>query len=80
MNLAKYYPELLTSQIGGFYDPKRKYLVMIKQGDANGLAKQIGQGMADKMDEVVMVHEMTHSLQDQHFNLVTYNIEKTHQR
>src|SRR6266404_5296155 len=25
MNLSKYYPELLTSQVGGFYDPRRKY-------------------------------------------------------
>ncbi|HYO14245.1 MAG TPA: hypothetical protein VE685_13700 [Thermoanaerobaculia bacterium] len=58
MDFAAYYPRLLTSQVAGFYDPEGRYFALVRrEGD---------QGMAD---ETVIVHELTHALQDQHFDL-----------
>jgi hypothetical protein len=47
---------LLTEQVAGFYRPKSKELFI---ADWNELSEQ----------KPVMVHELTHALQDQHFNL-----------
>ena len=72
MDLAKYYPALLTSQVGGYYDPHQKYLVIVER--AGGLLgkearAQYGEKMTQRMEETVLVHELTHALQDQHFDL-----------
>jgi len=48
--------KLLTEQVAGFYRPKSKELFI---ADWNDLSEQ----------KPVMVHELTHALQDQHFNL-----------
>jgi hypothetical protein len=48
--------EFLASQIGGYYDPKRKHFIM-----AAWLPASVQAGVA--------VHELTHALQDQHYNL-----------
>lgn len=48
--------ELYTSQLGGYYDPKGKYYTM-----ASWLPKE--------MQFTIAVHELTHALQDQHFDL-----------
>jgi hypothetical protein len=48
--------EFLVSQIGGYYNPKRKLFVMA------GWLPAAVQGS-------VAVHELTHALQDQHYNL-----------
>ena len=50
---------LITNQLGGFYDEKKKFFVAIK------LFSILVQGP-------VMVHELTHALQDQHFNIVDF--------
>jgi hypothetical protein len=76
MNLGKYYPELLTSQVGGYYDPDEKYLVLVQRegGLLGAAAKQkLGAALAERMEETVMVHELTHALQDQNFDLKTFN-------
>ena len=75
MDLAKYYPELLTSQIGGYYDPKLKYLVLVKSAEGllgKELTKKLGQEVADRMEETILVHEIDHAIQDQHFDLCCY--------
>jgi len=75
MDLAKYYPELLTSQIGGYYDPKLKYLVLVKSADGvlgKELTKKLGQEVAERMEETILVHEIDHAIQDQHFDLSNY--------
>jgi len=75
MNLGKYYPELLTSQIGGYYDPHAKYLVLVKgkEGMLGAAAeKRFGPKLMKKMEETVLVHEINHAIQDQHFNLETF--------
>ena len=72
MVLSKYYPELLTSQVGGYYDPKRKYLVLVQREDGllgKEAKEKYGADMANRMEETVLVHELTHAIQDQHFDL-----------
>jgi len=64
MDLVKYFPELLTSQVAGFYDPERHYLALVqREGEAVS---------TEKTEEAVLVHELVHALQDQHFNLETF--------
>ena len=47
---------LLTEQVAGYYDPKAQQFYLADWIDLNG-------------QETVMAHELTHVLQDQHFNL-----------
>ena len=60
MDLRRYLPELLSSQVAGFYDPQRKYLALV---DLPGR-----QGSGSDQD-MTLVHELTHALQDQSFDL-----------
>jgi hypothetical protein len=73
MNLGKFLPDLLTSQIAGFYDPKEKYLTLISDDtgslDVKGIEKVLGAKMAERMKWTLMVHELTHGIQDQYFDL-----------
>lgn len=73
LDLARYYPELLTSQVAGYYDPEGKYLSIVhRDGSLLGSAAEgLGQE-AEKLEDMVIVHELTHALQDQHFNLETF--------
>lgn len=57
-DLRKEYLELMLEQIAGFYHPKKKLLCLI-QGKA-------GSGMEE---ETVIIHELNHAMQDQHFDL-----------
>ena len=51
--------DLYVSQLGGYYDPEQKHFVMA--------------GWMPAMLQVpIAVHELTHALQDQHFNLDTF--------
>ena len=52
--------KLLTEQIAGFYDPKKKEFHL---ADWNPL----------ELQKTVMAHELTHALQDQHFNLQRFD-------
>jgi hypothetical protein len=72
MDLRTYYPGLLTSQIAGFYDPHRKVLAVIdRPGGLLGrkVTPQLGSELTRKMEDGLLVHELTHAIQDQHFNL-----------
>jgi hypothetical protein len=63
LDLARYLPELLTSQVAGFYDPVRRYMALVRRGE----------GEEDRLaEDVVIVHELTHALQDQHFELRSF--------
>ena len=52
--------KLLTEQIAGFYDPKKKEFNL---ADWNPL----------ELQKTVMAHELTHALQDQHFDLMRFD-------
>jgi hypothetical protein len=55
-DLVEQYLEVLEEQAGGFYDPARKSFFIL--GD-----------MPSGMTPVVVAHELTHALEDQHFDL-----------
>ena len=65
MDLSRYLPELLTSQVAGFYDPEREYMALVRRSET----KRKGPAAAAGEDDAVIVHELTHALQDQHFDL-----------
>ena len=83
MDLSRYLPELMSSQVAGYYDPNRKYLALVNptDGGAGKDRKDKGgkdaKGKADDEEEpekrieenMVFVHELTHALQDQYFDL-----------
>ena len=48
--------KLYRDQLGGYYDPDKKYYVMAKW-------------LPEVMQLPIAIHELTHALQDQHFNL-----------
>lgn len=67
--------KLLTEEVAGFYDPKKKRMVLIQE---NGTAKDPGflgrlfgaQAAFDKEEQkTTLAHEMTHALQDQLYDL-----------
>lgn len=62
LSLTAYLPDLLASQVAGFYDPERDYMALVRRDDSGG-------GTEGDPEDVVIVHELTHALQDQHFNL-----------
>jgi hypothetical protein len=66
MSLVKYLPELLTSQVAGYYDTEKKYLAMVRRG--RGEAGKESAAVRDD-DDMTLVHELTHALQDQSFDL-----------
>lgn len=55
---------IYTSQLGGYYDPEQKYYAMAGW-------------MPEMMQMPIAVHELTHALQDQHFQLTQLIDEKT---
>jgi hypothetical protein len=67
LDLASYYPKLLSSQVAGYYDPARRYLALVQR--EGGL---LGKGAGEEesaAEDMVLIHELVHALQDQHFDL-----------
>ncbi len=64
IDLKKTYLALLGEQIGAFYDQHDK-----------GLFTFTGQPLTSSTNRVVMAHELTHALEDQHFDLARLPIE-----
>jgi hypothetical protein len=63
--------KLLGSQVAGFYDPHAKQMVLVEGGvdvsfwnSAAGFVSQ-----RDRVGEMLLAHELTHALQDQHFHI-----------
>ncbi|HYE15868.1 MAG TPA: hypothetical protein VD968_15605, partial [Pyrinomonadaceae bacterium] len=54
--LREFLIKLLTEQVAGYYDPKKQHFYLADWIDLDG-------------QKPVMAHELTHALQDQHFNL-----------
>jgi hypothetical protein len=63
--------KLLRSQIAGFYEPHTKQMVLVESeagfGFWNGAAKIVTH--RDPAGEMLLAHELTHALQDQHFGM-----------
>jgi hypothetical protein len=56
MDLRNYALELLESQVGGFYDPTTKSFYIVE-------------GYGGVLARVILAHELTHALDDQHFDI-----------
>ncbi len=63
-DLKKTYLALLGEQIGAFYDQHEKQLFTFS-----------GQPLSGSQNRVIMAHELTHALEDQHFDLSKLPIE-----
>ncbi len=57
--LRPFFIKLLTEQVAGYYDPKTQQFYLADWIDVDGQL-------------TVMSHELTHALQDQHFNLLRF--------
>ena len=80
-DLKKAYIKLLTEEVAAFYDPKTKTIHLIREPElkadakpkkpANLLEMIMGRDEGFKKDEAqsVIAHELTHALDDQHFDL-----------
>ncbi|HEY4589173.1 MAG TPA: hypothetical protein VII86_08085, partial [Thermoanaerobaculia bacterium] len=69
MDLGRYLPELLSSQVAGFYDPDGKYMTLVDTAWVGAGKKETTKEERMESEDMVLVHELTHALQDQHFNL-----------
>jgi hypothetical protein len=63
--------KLLKNQVVGFYDPRTKQMVMVEGGPELGFWGSATEFMIqrDVAGEMILAHELTHALQDQHFDL-----------
>jgi hypothetical protein len=65
MDLGRYLPTLLGSQVAGFYDTDQKSLVLVTPPAGAALPTE----KAKREEDMTLVHELTHALQDQNFDL-----------
>lgn len=66
------YKELLTDQIRGLYDPKKKLFLVVHGTATNLMERGVTALFAMRglqMEDIFTVHEMEHAVQDQHFAL-----------
>ncbi len=86
MSIREVLIDLYSEQIGGFYDPRTKELYVIDRSgpmpdkiqDINEILGKMMEGLIGmSQDEMVMLHELVHALQDQHFNLLTIPSDNT---
>jgi hypothetical protein len=59
--------ELLSNEVIGFYNPDTKQMVIIQRSDTHESLDVKGPGSG--MGAMVLAHELTHALQDQHFDI-----------
>ena len=64
INLKKTYLDLLGEQIGAFYDQHSGELFTFS-----------GQSLDNSQNRVILAHELTHALEDQHFHLANLPLE-----
>jgi len=62
---------LLKDQVAGFYDPDTKRMILVSGATDAGVMDNAAQFLMqrDVEGEMVLAHELTHALQDQHFQL-----------
>lgn len=63
LDLSSYLPDLLMTQVAGFYDPERDYMALVRRGTSQDMDEE------GEVEDAVIVHELVHALQDQHFDL-----------
>ncbi len=65
--------KLLRSQVAGFYDPDEKQMVLVTGAVDLGILDRTAEFLVqqDLVGQMLLAHELTHALQDQHFDLGT---------
>ena len=75
LNVNDTMTKLLTEEVGGFYDPRTKAMVLVREDDRKSepgfFGRLFGAKPAfDKEEQkITLAHELTHALQDQHYGL-----------
>ncbi len=73
-DLERSYLDLLSTQLAGFYDPTERRMVLVNEAlKTTGTFTRALESVIrrDLVGELVLAHELTHALQDQHFGLDT---------
>ncbi|MDF1837883.1 MAG: hypothetical protein P1V35_08445, partial [Planctomycetota bacterium] len=65
LDLGALQEELLAGQVGGFYDPAEDAFFVME-------------GLGDDLIRIIMAHELTHALDDQHYDLGAKDLELQH--
>ncbi|MBI3768801.1 MAG: hypothetical protein HY271_09960 [Deltaproteobacteria bacterium] len=70
-DLERAYLDLYGQQIAGFYDPLDRRMVLVEDAITPDLLTRMVEGVLrrDFAGELVLAHELTHALQDQHYGL-----------
>lgn len=89
IDLKQLITQLLSQQIGGYYDPIKKKMVLIEGASAAGgqgtplplqiISNMMIQQWGLSIDKILLAHELTHAIQDQHFDLMSLPIENLEQ-
>jgi hypothetical protein len=61
---------LYGEQVGGYYDPRTGRFFIVAGGGLPADAQAEAAGLGISMEDITVSHELTHALQDQHFNLL----------
>jgi len=72
MNLADIYPRSLAAGLAGVYDWHDKVLSLVTGSETffgDAFSRRHGALVAARIREGLLIHELTHALQDQHFDL-----------
>jgi hypothetical protein len=72
-DLGDAFVALYGRQVAGFYDPITRRMVLVRDALEGGFLTNLVQGVLrrDLTGELVLAHELTHALQDQHFGIDT---------
>jgi len=85
IDLQQMMTRLLSQQIAGYYDPREKKMVLIDAAPGSRGQEVVFpieyftsffiEGMGLSLEKILLSHELTHVLQDQHFNLLSLPFE-----
>lgn len=78
LNLEKFMIDLLTEQIAGFYDPIAKELYLVENTSSitgNLIDEEFQEYFGVSWSKLAVIHELTHALQDQNFDLLTLPLD-----
>ncbi len=86
LNLEKMFMQLYSQQIAGYYDPLEEKMVLVQGAPASGSqgimlpvelwSKLMLESMGSSLYEIIIAHELTHVMQDQHFELMSLPVEE----
>ncbi|HEY3998616.1 MAG TPA: hypothetical protein VGO93_07105 [Candidatus Xenobia bacterium] len=69
-DVQKFKLDLLTQQVGGYYDPRtRRFNVIEGNTGMSWLSQQLAGFIGYDVTSIVTIHEMDHALDDQHFDI-----------